>query len=165
MAKTKTKAPVAPAMEYKTVQTPNGTFQTCTHIFNGKAFVHREMDADQFDIFGDMLIEADILSVIKADDDGSVNVNPGIVISHILKKRMIRPFLCLVLRHEDGTLVHDSEFKGSAGSYIELFTEVMTSFFTMNPALITSMQELLGSVVGLSIMGGQMLATLFSGEK
>ena len=102
-------------------------------------------------------------SVVTLTPEGAIDVNPGAVVSHIFRKRMIRPFLALLLRHEDGTAVAESEFSGPAGAYMTLFWEVAESFFTMNAALMNRLQELFVGTVGISIAGGRMIATLLAG--
>ena len=158
-----TKQPEKQETPYYQVKTERGVFQARKHTYNGSTFVQTEMDSDGFEQFGEMLIEADIFSVVKLNPDNTVNVDPGIVISHIFRKRMIKPFLRLLLTNEDGTNVSDAQLKGSAGSYVALFKEVAEGFFTMNPALIEYMQMLFTQVVGGSIAAGRLIAVALDG--
>jgi len=100
---------------------------------------------------------------VKQGPDG-LNIDAGLVMSHLIRKKMVRSFLCLVLKHEDGTNVAESEFDGKASEYLSFIAEAFAGFFTLNPDALRGIGTLLMSVLGVAAGGGQMIAMLLAGK-
>jgi len=152
-----------PTLKVFTVESEHGTMNATKHQFNGKVYIQRELLSPQLDAIGELLIESDIFSSVKQTPDG-LNVDAGLVMSHLIRKKMIRAFLCLILRHEDGTLVTESEFDGKASEYIRFTSEVFKGFFITNPDALKDIGMFLMSVLGVSAGGGQLIAMMLAGK-
>ena len=165
MTKTKqTKQPAPePTLKVFTMDTEHGMMNATKHQFNGRVYVQRELLSPQLDAIGELLIESDIFSAIKQGPDG-LNVDAGLVMSHLIRKKMIRAFFCLVLKHEDGTNVSESEFDGKASEYLRFISEVFNGFFILNPDALKDIGMLLMSVLGVAAGGGQLIAMMLAGK-
>jgi len=144
-------------------ETEFGTMKACKHVLNGKTYVHTEIKSSQLEEIGEMLIESDIFSIVKAEGDG-VTVDAGTFISHLVKKKLMRRLLVILLRHEDGTATTAEEFESRASEFLRFVKEVLAAFFTLNPSASSDIGMFLIGVYGASTVGGQLIAMALHGR-
>lgn len=151
-----------PATLYK-VQMERGTFSACKRSFAGKEFEQIEMDTPKAMAIASMLIESDIFGAIDLSGD-SLNIDAGAIVSHLVKKNLMFAFLKMILTSE-GLPTKDADFHGRFAEFIPFCIGVIKDFFTLNQESLPIIGTLLMSGLGISAVGGQMLATLLAGLK
>ena len=152
-----------PAIKPYSIETQYGTMQAVKHTFNGKVYEQKELTSSKLEAIGEILIESDIFSAVKSEN-GSINVDAGLVMSHLIRKKLLRRSLVLLLTHEDGTNCTEAEFEGKASEFMNFISEVFQGFFTLNPDVLKDIGGALIAVLGTAAGGGQLIALLLAGR-
>ena len=147
------------------IPTQWGNVQAVKHTYNGKQFVQQEVDSDQAKQVSKLLLRADIFGCVDISDLNEPKIDLGTVVSKMVNEDLTDDFLCIVLRHEDGSVPSPNDFKGRATAYVALIEEVWTYFFTLNPSLTARIGTLFMKGLGLSVGALSALAQLRDGMK